>query len=155
MPIVVLINEGSASASEIFAGALQYYGRVVIVGEKTFGKGVVQQVFSLSDGSAVKMTTEKYYLPNGRCIDGDGIKPDVEAKHKYVLTEKEMSDMLKGGIDVNKVFDIIKRGDKLLESEEKVNVTGQEIKCDYQVQEAISLLKTLLLTSKRRHSVKA
>ncbi len=155
LPIVVLINEGSASASEIFAGALQYYGRAVIVGEKTFGKGVVQQIFPLSDGSAVKMTTEKYYLPDGRCIDGEGIKPDVEAEHKYMLTEKEMADMLKGGMDVNKVFDIIKRGDKLLESEEKGNVTGQEIKYDYQVQEAISLLKTLLLTSKRRHSVKA
>ncbi|MFH1904848.1 MAG: S41 family peptidase [bacterium] len=77
MPLVVLINEGSASASEIFAGAIQDWHRGIILGTKSFGKGSVQTVIPLSDGSGIRLTTAKYYTPNGRCIDEVGLTPDV------------------------------------------------------------------------------
>lgn len=78
IPMAVLVNEGSASAAEIFAGAVQDYGIGTIVGTQTYGKGVVQSLTALDDGSAVKLTVSKYYTPNGNCIHGIGIKPDVE-----------------------------------------------------------------------------
>ncbi len=75
--IAVLVNGGSASASEIFAGAVQDYGLGPVVGTQTYGKGVVQDTFTLSDGSAFKMTTKAYYTPKGQNIDGNGITPDI------------------------------------------------------------------------------
>ncbi|MDN5331160.1 MAG: carboxyl-terminal processing protease [Tepidanaerobacteraceae bacterium] len=78
LPLAVLINENSASAAEIVSGALQDTGRAVLVGKKTFGKGTVQELVPLSDGSGLKMTIAKYYLPSGRSIDGKGVEPDVE-----------------------------------------------------------------------------
>jgi carboxyl-terminal processing protease len=77
MPMVVLQNENSASASEIFAGAIQDFGAGKIVGTQSFGKGIVQSIIPLSDGSAVKLTVEKYYTPKGVNIHGTGITPDV------------------------------------------------------------------------------
>ena len=76
IPCAVIVNGNSASASEIFSGALQDYGLAEIIGTQTFGKGIVQSMWKLSDGSAIKMTVENYYTPNGRCIHGTGITPD-------------------------------------------------------------------------------
>ena len=101
IPLAVLINGNSASASEIFAGAIQDYGVGTIVGTTSFGKGIVQSLIPLTDASAVKTTTAKYYTPNGRCIHGTGIEPDVEVElseelqKKTVLTYEEDSQLQK------------------------------------------------------------
>jgi len=78
LPVVMLVNSGTASAAEILTGALRFNNRALVVGEKTFGKGSVQTLYPLEMDYAVKITTAKYYMPNGECIDGKGIKPDVE-----------------------------------------------------------------------------
>lgn len=80
IPIVVLVNENSASASEVFTGALKDYDMATVVGMTTYGKGIVQTLIPLSDGSAVKLTTAHYYTPNGTDIHGKGISPDVEVQ---------------------------------------------------------------------------
>ena len=80
IPIVVLVNEKTASASEIFAGALKDYGMATIVGKTTYGKGVVQRFYQMGDGSYIKLTAAKYYTPNGTCLDGVGITPDYEVE---------------------------------------------------------------------------
>jgi carboxyl-terminal processing protease len=87
-PIVVLVNRGSASASEIVTGALQDYGRAVIMGSKTFGKGSVQTVIPLEDGSGIKLTTALYYTPKNRSIHNQGLEPDIPLEAKPVPREK-------------------------------------------------------------------
>lgn len=89
MPMVVLQNKNSASASEIFAGAIQDFNAGKIVGTQSFGKGIVQTILPLSDGSAVKLTVQDYYTPSGKNIHGKGITPDVEAE----LEENATSDI--------------------------------------------------------------
>lgn len=86
LPMVLLMNEGSASASEILAGALRDNKKATLVGNKSFGKGVVQQVVDLKDGSVLKVTIEKYFTPIGEDINKQGIKPDVEVK---LVSEKD------------------------------------------------------------------
>lgn len=89
-PLVILVNEGTASASEIVAGAIQDHHRGVIVGTKTFGKGSVQSIIPLSDGAGLKMTTAHYYTPSGRSIQATGIIPDIEAE--FIDTQQQSSD---------------------------------------------------------------
>ncbi len=83
IPLAVLINGNSASASEIFAGAVKDYEYGTLIGTKTFGKGIVQTIIPLSDGSAVKMTMAKYFTPKGNYIHGVGIEPDIELEYEY------------------------------------------------------------------------
>lgn len=105
LPLVVLVNMGSASASEIVAGAIQDLNRGTIIGENTFGKGLVQQVYSLSDDSAVIVSTSEYYTPNGRVINGIGIEPDIIVQ---IDKDDEEDVQLKTAIDLLLGKDIFK-----------------------------------------------
>lgn len=87
IPLVVLTNKGSASASEILAGAVKDHGVATIVGEKTYGKGLVQKTFLLTNGNAIKLTVAEYFTPNGNKIDGIGVTPDIEVQMSYDSTE--------------------------------------------------------------------
>ncbi len=101
MPVVVLVNENSASSSEILACSLQDNGRAKVVGTKTYGKGIIQTVLSLSDGSGLQLTTEEYYTPNGNTIHKTGVKPDEEielpdtVESIYALEESEDTQLQK------------------------------------------------------------
>lgn len=90
LPLFVLVNRGSASASEILAGAIQDSGAGTLIGETTFGKGLVQGAFPLKDGSVVKVTTAEYLTPAGRAINGNGLKPDVEVAGDEPQTQKAL-----------------------------------------------------------------
>jgi len=96
-PLVILVNENSASASEILAGAIKDHERGVLVGVTTFGKGLVQRTFNLDDGSAIKVTVSKYYTPNGNYIHGIGIEPDVIVEYDE---DSETDNQLDKAIDV-------------------------------------------------------
>ncbi len=105
MPIVVLVDENSASASEIFAGAIRDYDYGTLLGTKTFGKGIVQSTIELSDGTALKLTTERYYTPLGECIHKKGIKPDVELEYEFMGKEDDeysvdLDNQIQAGIQV-------------------------------------------------------
>jgi carboxyl-terminal processing protease len=93
--IVILVNEGSASASEIVAGSLQDHKRAIVIGRKTFGKGTVQTIFPLIDGSGLRLTTAKYYLPSKRSIHGIGIEPDINIEIKKDNETSQSEDILK------------------------------------------------------------
>lgn len=103
-PIVVLINQGSASASEILAGALRDHRAAKLIGEKTFGKGSVQQLSRLSDGSNIKITVAKWLTPNGVSIDGNGLEPDIKVEMTQDIFDKEGDIQLKRAIEVIKEF---------------------------------------------------
>lgn len=102
MPLVVLVNESSASASEIFAGAVQDYGIGKIVGATTYGKGVVQEIFELKDGTCVKLTVSEYFTPKGRSINKTGIEPDVEVEYEADESDPEADNQLDAAVEAVK-----------------------------------------------------
>ncbi len=97
LPLVIMINQGSASGSEIVAGALQDYKRAIIIGEKSFGKGSVQTVIPLGDGSALRLTTSRYFTPSGKVIHGLGVTPDI-----IIEADKESQPV---SLDIKNTFD--------------------------------------------------
>lgn len=102
LPMSVLVNGQSASASEIFAGAVQDYGKAEIIGTQTYGKGVLQNLFDLKDGTCVKLTTSEYFTPKGRNIDGKGITPDVKIEYKYNAKDPKADNQLDKAVSVVK-----------------------------------------------------
>lgn len=101
-PLVVLVNGNSASASEIYSGAIQDHGIGTIVGTPTYGKGVVQSVFDLNDGTCLKLTVSEYFTPNGRTIHGEGVTPDVEVEYEADEKNPEKDNQLDKAVEVIK-----------------------------------------------------
>jgi len=132
MPMVILINQGSASASEIVAGALQDWGRAIVLGVQTFGKGSVQTIIPLSDGSGLRLTTAKYFTPKGRSTHGKGITPDILVEPPKVTTAAPAP------------------GEPPAAPPPSADTPQELVKKDVQLQRALDLLKGLKILDKSR-----
>lgn len=151
-PLIVLVNGGSASASEIVAGALQDHKRAIIMGSKTFGKGSVQTILPMPNGAALKLTTARYYTPSGRSIQAEGIEPDIKLENAKLtavessgfdpVKEADLSGHLQNGKAEKKGDEKGTKGEKEGKSEEPLSTK------DYQLYEALNLLKGLQILKK-------
>jgi carboxyl-terminal processing protease len=163
-PIVVLVNGGSASASEIVSGALQDFNRSIIIGEKTFGKGSVQVVMPIGEDEALKLTVARYYLPSGRTIQAVGVTPDIIVhlgkidfiEDPTLLKERDLKKHLESElakIDLNTTKPLDKNSSKE-NNETKVDdtiITESQLYKDAQLKSAVDILKALIITNKGKH----
>ncbi|MBL0690203.1 MAG: S41 family peptidase [Alphaproteobacteria bacterium] len=148
-PIVILINGGSASASEIVAGALQHHNRAVVIGTKSFGKGSVQTVKSFKDGSGVKFTTARYFTPAGKSIQAKGIVPDIYIPMAKLTYDQDHFDSLFSESDFNNALDnedkkneVDKTSrDDLFEEDEEDD--SKKVVKDFQMNQAVVIVKSI------------
>ncbi len=165
-PMVVLVNGGSASASEIVSGALQDFNRSIIVGEKTFGKGSVQIVMPIGEKEALKLTVARYYLPSGRTIQAEGVTPDIvihlaECEQKedpIYLKERDLKKHLVGElekIDINATIKTIRIDSNNTEDNStkpddnnETIITKDQLYKDAQLKTSVDILKALIITDK-------
>lgn len=160
LPLVVLVNEGSASASEIVSGSLQDHKRAVVIGEKTFGKGSVQAVLPINENRTenIKLTIAKYYLPSGRTIQAEGVTPDVTAyagkvtqndDNSFKIKEADLKKHLEGELQkVDETKDAIKKEEKALKDETKKTISKDDLLDDNQLNTSLAILKSLVIMNK-------
>ena len=150
IPIIVLVNGGSASASEIVAGALQDHKRAIIMGERTFGKGSVQTILPMSDETALKLTTARYFTPSGRSIQASGIEPDMIVKNIQfnVTNSNDMDNGLTKEADLSGHLDN-EIAENNIDIDKKAESNSSLVENDYQLYEAINVLKGLSIHLKK------